>query len=353
MDPSIIKCIYKDSFDTYADPHIILHTYVMLKHENTGNKKTIFDNKLKNKKTDYYDIELNNSVNSVKTNTKHANLFDPFKHVSVAPFMNRDAIILSNIDAIFNFNKHTSGYIIKQETKDFNFASINDGPGGFTEYMFYRNPNSYGYGMTSDKYPYNTNLLDLTRFNITYGQSGKGDLKQDYKSFIKYIRTVEAVGVNVVLGNIINNNNEIEYMLKLIIALGIIKIGGTFVSKIPHLNTKLMTDLLYITSQCFNKITLFEPLSTDITDNIYYIVAEDAKRNNIEWVSYLEDSYTKSVKDDLNLISLIENVPSNFIKWITEYNNLILLYKKFIFEQVTNTEPLYDTYKCKAIWNLP
>ena len=184
-------------------------------------------------------------------------------------------------------------------------------------------------------------------------------MKQDYKSFIKYIRTVEAIGVDVVIGNSINNNIDgTVYMLRLMVALGVIKIGGTFISKISAMNTKLMIDLLYITAQCFNKITLFKPLSDDINNNIYYIIAEDARRNNIEWMGYLEDSYTESIRESKNIISLIEPVPDSFIKWITEYNNLMLLYKKYLINQISvmgqkGVDHLYDTYRCKAIWNLP
>ena len=361
MDPFIIKCRYRDSFDLTTDPPIILHTYVPSDYPNNNTrKKLLFSDKNENIKTEYHDIELAKSVDLVDSviDNKYENLFDPFRNVSASPFMNRDAIILSNIDAVFNFNKHTSGYIIKQETKDFNFATIDDGPGGFTEYIFYRNPNSYGYGMTPKENPYNTNILDLTHFNITYGQSGEGDLKKDYKSFIKYIRTVEAIGVNVVIGNSDNNINGTDYMLRLMVALGVIKIGGTFISKIPIIDSRFMIDLLYITSQCFNKITLFKPLSTDTNNKIYYIIAEDARRNNIEWMGYVEESYTSSTRESKSIISLIDKIPNYFVKWVTEYNNLILLYKKYLLDQIgvmeqKNIDHLYDTYKCKAVWNLP
>jgi hypothetical protein len=342
MDPSIVKCQYTDSFIKQPDVPIVLHTYsssenytvktLELSYPNHDDRKNIKDNR-----------NIRDNVNDING--------DPFKTVSVKPFMNRDAIILANIDTIFNFSKHTSGYVLMQETKEFNFATMNDGPGGFTEYIFFRNPNSYGYGITPKTKDFNKNLLDLTRFNITYGETGEGDLKKDYKSFIGFVRKAEAVGVDLIINNTHNNNIGYEdYMVALMTALGIIKIGGTFVSKVQlNGDMDVMTDLLFITSQCFNTITLFKPLSTDINDNIYYIVCEDARRNNIEWISYLEDSYQKVSKDNAKIKSLV-GVPSNFLKWIKTYLHLIGEYKN----RIRNIpRPIYDTYKCKAIWNLP
>jgi len=330
MDPSAIKCMYKNSFVERGEIPIKLHTYITGKDNNNKVvKKLVSDGTEK--------ILVVDTVN-----TKNKKLTDPFYGVSYKPFMGRDSITLSNIDAVFNFSKHTSGYILKQENKNYTFATMDDGPGEFTEYIFFRNPNSYGYGMTPITNPYNKDAFDPTRFNITCGESGTGNLKKDYKSFVEYIKTREVVGLDLVVGNDRGNDG---YMVKLIVALNVIRIGGTFISKISNINSPLIIDLLYITSRCFNKITLFKPISTDINNDTYYIIAEESKTNNIEWISYLENSYAGNVH------KLLTNIPEHFMEWITEYNNLILLYKKYL--TVIKVDELYDTYKCKAIWNLP
>ena len=346
MDPSIILCRYKNSFQQNGEIPSVLHTYVS--SGKTDNNKQ--SNEYKKSERVLHDIELFDQVNNYRFDRRYIDLYDPFHNTPIKPFMSRDTITLANIDSVFNFSKHTQGYIIKQDTKDFSFAVIDDGPGKFVEYILYRNPNSYGYGIS--KVPYNDLILDVTHFNIIRGKSGTSNIEKDYKSFIKTIRTVEATGVDIVIADYPNNKiTSMNFMVKLITCLSIINIGGTFVSKIS-LNDELI-DLLYIVSQCFDKITLFKPISTSFSDkdNTYYLVAQDAKTNNIEWISYLKYSLSKSINQGKTVARLIDNIPKDFIDWITEYNNLMLLYKKYLIE--LGETKIYDTYKCKTIWNLP
>ncbi|GAG56561.1 unnamed protein product, partial [marine sediment metagenome] len=227
-----------------------------------------------------------------------------------------------------------------QETKDYTFATIDDGPGGFTEYLLYRNPNSYGYGISLSR-PYDQSRLDLTHFNISRDKN--------YLSFVHYVREVEATGVKVVVNNRSENQNLSDFIQKIIVTLSIIEPGGSFVSTLPLLDNELIIDVLYTVSKCFDRISLFKPISTVSYDKHYYLVAEKAKTNNIEWISYLNEVCSKS---DLGLIRLLENVPSEFVDWVVEYNNFMLLYNKYLVSS-EGIGRMYDTYKCKAIWNLP
>jgi hypothetical protein len=359
MDPSAIICRYQNSFDNNGTVPIQLHTYTTDTEEPMNTVKTnlkfspeSLDQLDKNGNT-YYNTELNNKIKVDSLISNFPDLFDPFRNVSPKPFVNQDAVTLANMDMVFNFSQHTSGYIIKQESvKELSFAVIEDGPGGYAQYMMYRNPSCYGYGISHKHF--NTDILDLTHFNIIPGESGR--IQQDYKHFIKAIRTVEATGVDIVLGNYSDSVSGMGYLVRLLVALSVIKIGGTFICKIPEIKTQLMVDLLYITSQCFDDITLFKPISTELKDkdNIYYLVCKKAKTNNIRWVSYLEESYRESIDKNKKIEQLVDKVPLSFVKWIEEYNNLILLYKQYLIDTAnTGVTQLYDTYKCKAIWNLP
>nr|QBK91570.1 MAG: FtsJ-like methyltransferase [Pithovirus LCPAC302] len=269
---------------------------------------------------------------------------DIFENVSVKPFRYRDSIVLADIDSVFNFSHHTSGYIMKQETKDFTFATIDDGPGKFTEYILYRNPNSYGFGIAQIEHPFDTDIIDVTHFNITKGESGFGDINRDYKSFIKYVRSTEVSGVDLVAANYNYNETKKGFVARLLTALGTVKIGGTFICKISNIKDPIMIQLLYITSECFSKVTLFKPVSTPMFSNLYlnsyYIIAEGANKNNIEWISYL-GKYVDRL-DEMKI-----EVDNNFVNWIQDYLVLMADYVNFISENEI------DTYKCKAIWNLP
>jgi hypothetical protein len=359
MDPSAILCKYKNSFDNMGAIPNILHIYISSNSRDSNSVKTRLilsdsvplkiDSNYNNK---YCDPSLLNQANKNRLDDK---LTDPFKKESYEPFMNRDSIILANMDMVFNFSKHTSGYILKQESvKDLSFAAMGDGPGGFSQYMMYRNPSSYGFGNTPIEYPFNKYRLDPTHFNIIQGPSKKGDIQLDYKHFVKSIRTVEATGLDVILGNYPDTNvTDIGYLVRLLVALSVGKIGCVFISKVK-LNSELMIDLIYITSKCFDKITLFKPLSTDLNDNIYYLVAQGSNINNMEWISYLNESYEESIKKNKQILRLLDRIPTDIEKWITEYHNLILMYEHYLYEiRSSGITELYDVYKCKALWNLP
>lgn len=371
MDPSAIKCFYRNSFDKGGDIPMAIHTYTNLDYSDgraisksrmigqvgqvgqvgqIGSYQSDDDRLIR----DYCDLELAKQV-IPRGISEHILLFDPFHNVPTNPFLSRDSIVLANIDAVFNFSRHRSGYIIKQDTKDYTFATLEDGPGHFTQYILYRNPNSYGYGITPIEYPFD-GQIDISHFNITKGASRTGNLMKDYKSFIQFVRSVEATGLNVVAANYTNDKDisPTRYLVRLITALGVISIGGTFICKISDLDDPLMLDLLWITTRCFDQVSLFKPISTPSYDKVYYVVAQNAKINNIEWISYLEENYTHAVKNNKTIVRLMDNLPESFVKWVMEYNNFILLYNKYLMnEAAKGTDELYDTYKCKAIWNLP
>jgi len=311
MDPSAIKSLYRNSFDN-TDIPLFLHTY--------------FNN------NDTQLTQYNPIIENVPKIDKKE-LYDPFHATSIKPFLDRDAITLGNIDAVFNFSKHTSGYIMPQETKDFTFATIDDAPGALAQYMLFRNPNSYGYGISLNKFD---ESIDRTHFNIL----SKDPIK-DYEEFIEFVKSVEVTGVNTVIGNYTQEITSHGYLIRLLTALNIISVGGDFVCKIKLDNIE---DLLYITSKCFEKITLFKPISTSAYDDVYYIIAQNANKNNLEIISYLESK--------INNEKFFDELPQSFVRWLEDFHILMISYYKFLVQE-QDKDKLYDVYKCKAMWNLP
>lgn len=358
MDPTIHLCnIYNHDND---NNNYDLHTYINSGEVSINSKIVLSESKsLRNVK-----FSLCNNIREPETifatPVNDTNLLtNPFKFVSHEPFMNIDSIILANIDAVFNFSYHTSGYILKQETtKDYSFVCINDEPGGYSQYIMYRNPSSRGYASSVSKIKnYEESKLDLTHLNIYNYNHGGEDF---YKDFIQNIRNIEATGVDTVLANNNTDDNYYNYLLNLLISINTVKIGGSFICKInldkEKLNS-LMTDLFIITSKCYKKITLFKPISEDLNNNVHYLIAENANRNNINWSNILENAYSESRKQNKHIVSiLVDNIneKSQMTAWINQYFNKIQLHKEKINHYAREgIKELYDTYKCKAVWNLP
>ena len=297
MDPSAIKCSYHNSFSP-SETTVKLHTYVSSSSESPRNL-------IPGSPTTLISPNESEEVEQAK--------YDPFQNVSTEPFRSRDSITLANLDAIFNFSQHTSGYILQQEDKNFTFVSLHD-DGAFTEYILYRNPNAYGYG-----YP-EFRRLPSRRTNFK-GDNFNSVLADNAQEFIYFMKSVEVTGTDLVI-------SKKDYLNSLLIALSVIKIGGTFVSSISATGrgSNKEKNLLWITAQCFDKITLFVPIANP---NQTYVIAEGAKVNNTDWINYLSNSHNiKSV-----------SLPESFLIWLNysvDYSNLNI-----------------DTYKCRAIWNLP
>lgn len=324
MDPSIIFCNYQNSFSR-GNNQVVLHTYTN-QETNDPIKKPVI-------------MATNSKVVNTNNNNPNNKNYDPLENVSFKPFVNRDALTLANLDMVFYLSKHENGYMVKQTDNALSFVTLDDSM-GFAQYLLYKNTRVVGYGTVKSKLlksctninkyldPYRFNLLDITELN------------PKYKNVVRAMKLARPEGVDLV----ISNDNYFE---GLITALSIVKPGGKAIFKTQLNNepNELGFDLLYITSLCFDKITLFKPLSTDINNDEYFIVAERAKLNNTEWITYLS-----SLDDKKNLYKLLDERPKQFNDWVAEYNNLILMYKNYI-NKYPNYE-LYDTYKCKAIWNL-
>lgn len=241
-------------------------------------------------------------------------VLDPFSTVD-SMFKNRGSIVMSNIDGVFNLTGQELGYIIKQNIKDFTFVSI-EKDSGVAEYLQYRLPISTGFVETSSK---DLNMRRLNMFDK-----------------VESVRDLYSVGVDLVVSKDTN-----DFKSNLNNGLKLVKPGGSFVSEV-NLNKLENRTLLYITSLCFKKITLFKPISTNLNDNIHYIVAEESYGNNIKWSSYLSNEFELCI-------------PDSFINWVYNYQILFLKHKEYIYNIINNTQKntsLYNKYKCLATWNI-
>ena len=365
MDPSSYLCRIRDSFNK-TNNYNKYPVYLPYKKSLNRDIKKIYN---------IVECSLEDTKNNRRdfsTSPYADNLYNPFSNYK-GKFMNTDSIILADTDAFFNFTDHVKGFIIKQDTRDFNFAVLNDGPGGFSEYLQYRLPNSYGYGMTPSVDTdcncncfqegwsnWNTDVLDMTHFNITSGASGTGDLNKDYLSFISHVKKVNAVGVDLlVIGedDVQKLSNPYDYIPKLLVSLNVLKVGSTMICKISNLDNSMFRQLLYLTADCYNKISLFKPLATDLREDIYFLVAEGLNKNNIDTIIYLEKLFHKlsEYKEFCqNSTSIISEIPKDFNLWIDNYLLEINKYRDYVTEILDyEVAALYDTFKCSVIWNLP
>jgi hypothetical protein len=222
------------------------------------------------------------------------------KLLNFSSIFSHPAIVLANIDAVFHFTGDNTSYLNPQDTKEFNYSILSDDSNTINsiEYLQYRLPISYGFISS----PPSSDLINKKLITV----------KPKEKLVFETLNTVPE-GLDLV----IDYTEDIKTCLKLC------KPGGFVIGRFPDYDINL--GYLFILALSFEKISLFKPLSEDI--NYSYVIAEN---------------YTGSWLEDVSNVE----IPYDFVLFVENYIKMV---RK---EDDNNDRHKYDTYKCKAIWNI-
>ncbi len=236
---------------------------------------------------------------------KYRNMTNPFEQIGNSSFMNRAAVKLANCDAVFGIaGGAKGGLLLPKDDKPLVFADLAGAPGGFTEYLQYRFPDSYGYGISirskNKSLQWDNHSLERSRFYTTDGKDGSGDLlinadwmarwvlnKAPMSGMVTNIKLRQGRGVDLVLadGSIDPTGKEKlqeRYNFPLLIAetltaLQIIWKGGNFFLKFTNLATVYTADLILLITNLFQTTYIFKPISSRPGNNEFYLIAKGYK----------------------------------------------------------------------------
>ena len=133
---------------------------------------------------------------------------NPFEEIGNSVFLNRAAVKLANIDAVFKLTGYVQNplsFQVDDVEERFVFCDVAGGPGGFTEYLQWRRPNSKGFGITlnspsrNSSTDWNTGRIDMERFNIVNGSDGTGNHYTNRMDFVDTIRYRSAGGADLTM----------------------------------------------------------------------------------------------------------------------------------------------------------
>jgi cap1 methyltransferase len=386
MDPTKYICKVRDSFASSPKDTNSLLPY---KCSNDDISHILIDMKIEAEKicrqenVILINSENYNQLQKLKDNFNHPNfntvrlIANPFENIGRSIFMNRAAIKLANIDAIFNIINRPKGVRnhITPDLRNFKYCDVAGGPGGFTEYLQYRLPNSYGYGITLHEkdggIPWIEDRLDKKRFDISYGSDGTGNLYINADWFSNYVKCKEIEGVDLVVadggfeigddarGQEILSSRLI--MTEILVSLQVLKVGGNFVCKIFDTVSKISADLMFLISLCFREVHIFKPVSSRPANAERYVIGMSL-RSNISFYIDLFRNANSSYKDNFIISSLFNLLPSKFEQWLSINNDNSLILQRETTDNIitllTNPNakidiPEYNLYKCLIIWNLP
>lgn len=392
MDPTPDVCAIRYSFNSYTPPK---DKYLFNIGSSEGDIPTISVFPSSDYPNDIYAPYKKNIENAVKLSYdlraqaeglggrfafEHASeMCNPYKiGRSIFP-MSEYSVILANIDALFNISgamrvvTSTNPYVYdvkKENGNDFYFCSLCDGPGGFTKYMQYRRPQSYGFGMSKfyDKdfrgQNWKTAELDMTRFDILEDDNRTGDLIRNYPKIIEHARGMSRE-VDLVLANGGVRQDELASMnlilTEIYVSLLILAYNGDAVFRVTDINTILMMDVMYLLHYAFDKVALFKPCSSSPTSMERYIVCR-YRNKNIGWIidalsqaltimknggvvaSLVDDHFSDAFMDDFEDINLDQ---------IKEYNRHMARTLEYIKTGKVPSDVAYDSDRFLIYWALP
>jgi cap1 methyltransferase len=245
--------------------------------------------------------------------------------------------IFYNFDIFKNFNIHNEHI----------FAHLAEGPGGFMEatYNFKskitkkKSLNDIFYGITLK--PSNEYIPDFNKIKKIF--NGNNNIKIEYgnlyiyddvKNYISKFNNQKAILVTADGGFDYSSNfngqeiNSCQIIYsECIVALNILKKGGSFVCKVFDLFSYTMIQILYIVSSCFEEVYIYKPETSRPANSEKYLVcmyykdnlSNESKSNLLKIIELWNDKTVELTEDDSIIFKDIK-VSNSFIQNLNNYN---------------------------------
>lgn len=271
---------------------------------------------------------------------------NPYETIRGAFFLNRAAMKMANIDHVFdNMFTNPKDSQGKPQTREHGgellyFADVCAGPGGFSEYILWkRRWHAKGFGMTL-KGPCDFKLEDFYAapselFEPYYGEGGvdgDGDitLPENVSAFRNFVmESTERRGLHFLMadgGFSVEGQENIQEILskqlllcQFLTAMSTLRPGGHFVCKTFDLFTTFSVGLIYLLYLCFDRVSLFKPITSRPANSERYIVCRglkpgtDAVREYMFMVNLKLNQLKNTDRD------VVEVVPLDLIKADTDF----------------------------------
>ncbi|KAL0278281.1 UNVERIFIED_CONTAM: hypothetical protein PYX00_000138 [Menopon gallinae] len=302
-------------------------------------------------------LEAKFELGNVNDVTKIRGRCNPFETIGKGIFLNRAAMKMANMNRVFDFMftdpKDKEGKNIVQEQDLLYFADVCAGPGGFSEYIFYKKKwRAKGFGFTLA----NENDFELEKFfagpsetfEPHYGfvpqdaERGDGDIfkAENIESFSSFVlANTDGEGVHLMMadGGFQVNEKSIQeivskqlYLCQCLVALRIIRTNGNFVVKLFDIFTPFSVGLIYLMYRCFDRISIHKPNSSRPGNSERYLICQYKKENCTDLIDHLMKvneilcKRFETKKDVLELVPLdVLKGDETFFEYIYESNNRI------------------------------
>lgn len=239
---------------------------------------------------------------------------NPYEMIRGVFFLNRAAMKMANIDHVFEYmftnpkDSQGKSLVRDKDSELLYFADVCAGPGGFSEYVLWRKKwHAKGFGMTL-KGPNDFKLEDFYAapselFEPYYGEGGvdgDGDITRPenisaFRNFV--LDNTDHKGVHFMMadgGFSVEGQENIQEILskqlllcQFLVGLSVVRIGGHFICKTFDLFTPFSVGLIYLLYCCFERISLFKPVTSRPANSERYIIGRGLKAGTDDVRSYL------------------------------------------------------------------
>ncbi len=306
---------------------------------------------------------------------------NPFEKIGNSIFLNRAAVKLANIDAVFKLSGHVQNALsfqVDDSSEQFFFCDVAGGPGGFTEYLQWRRPRAQGFGITlnsesrNSSTDWNTGRIDMERFNIINGSDGTGDLYTNWMDFVDTVQKRSAGGVDLTVADgchftCENTGNEMltEFMnsrlilTQALVGIKTLKQGGNFVLKVFDTMRKISADLVYLLCMSFDSVSIFKPVSSRPLSAERYLIGWKFQGGN-DFVTSIMEKAISYYSSGIYIDGIFGELPPDYMAWFASQNQESLdlqnRYTDAILRYVENRNMVpmpYDHDKFLIVWGLP
>uniref|UniRef100_A0AAR2J4I4 Cap-specific mRNA (nucleoside-2'-O-)-methyltransferase 1 n=1 Tax=Pygocentrus nattereri TaxID=42514 RepID=A0AAR2J4I4_PYGNA len=271
---------------------------------------------------------------------------NPYETIRGAFFLNRAAMKMANMDHVFDymFTNPKDGQgkplVRDKEGELLYFGDVCAGPGGFSEYVLWRKRwHAKGFGMTlkgandfklEDFYAAPSEL-----FEPYYGEGGvdgDGDITRPenitaFRNFV--LENTERRGLHFLMadgGFSVEGQENIQEILskqlllcQFLMALSVVRTGGHFVCKTFDLFTPFSVGLTYLLYLCFERVSLFKPVTSRPANSERYVVCRSLKPGSDAVRDYLFNVNLKLNHLRHSERDVTDVVPLDIIKGDTDF----------------------------------
>ncbi|XP_044128802.1 cap-specific mRNA (nucleoside-2'-O-)-methyltransferase 1 isoform X2 [Bufo gargarizans] len=263
---------------------------------------------------------------------------NPYEMIRGVFFLNRAAMKMANIDHVFDYMftnpKDPQGkpLLKDRDSELLYFADVCAGPGGFSEYILWRKKwHSKGFGMTL-KGPNDFKLEDFYSasselFEPYYGEGGvdgDGDVTrpENITAFRNFVMDyTDHKGCHFMMadgGFSVEGQENIQEILskqlllcQILVGLSVVRTGGHFICKTFDLFTPFSVGLIYLLYCCFERVSLFKPVTSRPANSERYVVCRGLKVGTEDVRNYLFTvnlrlNQLRNSEQDVNLVVPLE-----------------------------------------------